>query len=626
MRVLAPILSNIFLFAAALGFGSLLRRLIPQTFSSLDRFALILLGGFGLLGISLFCAGQFWFTRTAIVLILLLGVLLALRDSAPRIAVWRASLSGFSLPPIPVAIVAAMLVITAIGGLAEPTGDMNNDSIAYHYLGPKVWLRTHLIRPVPDEILTTFPVLIESQYAALMSLGGQRAPELFAVLSVASLLLIAASLAIRLGAGPSGAWWATALIATMPAIYRGAYDGFIDALFAAFLLAAARIGFDAETPAHYALFGIFCGIAMGTKYTAIPSFVLLLLCAFLVAVWSHRSAWPALLTRIGTSCTIALVVASPFYLRNFILFGCPIYPPPPILFRFFHVRDVLPAVMHELETNVRDTGIGMGRRLSNFLLLPFNLTYHTANFRGAGGIGLVPLALSPIGAILSRLNPFANGLLLFAVLQLAVWFATAQVSRYLISVYVIAALFGVLGWQFVSRSASSLARLLAGLVVAVSILYGFFMILPDRRDDLHAALSPAFELQRRHQEIPFLESLDFINSHPAVTQVLILDPYFAAYYSNKPYLKPFGRWGEQTLPTETAADATATTASNVVSGDKNSAAAKSSAILAQLPHLHVSHILDVTYQPGGPFLLPEHTPHLTLVFQRETQRIYRVDE
>src|ERR1700730_16170595 len=63
-----------------------------------------------------------------------------------------------------------------------------------------------------------------------------------------------AGLAVRLGLGQFGVWWTAALVVTMPAVYSGAYGGFVDALFAAFVLAAARIAFDAETPRHYALF------------------------------------------------------------------------------------------------------------------------------------------------------------------------------------------------------------------------------------------------------------------------------------------------------------------------------------------------------------------------------------
>ena len=174
--------------------------------------------------------------------------------------------------------------MTAVGGLALPTGDMNDDAIAYHYLGPRVWLREGVIRPVPDEIQTSFPVVVETQYAALMSLGGLRAPEFFAVIALLCLLLMTGSLAIRLGLDSTGAWWAAALVATMPAVYRGAYGGFLDALLASFVLAAARMAYDAERPGHFALFGIFCGIAMGTKYQGIVAWGLLVASSFLVSL------------------------------------------------------------------------------------------------------------------------------------------------------------------------------------------------------------------------------------------------------------------------------------------------------------------------------------------------------
>jgi len=262
---------------------------------------------------------------------------------------------------------------------------------------------------------------------------------------------------------------------------------------------------------------------------------------------------------------------------------------------------MLPAVMQELLKNVRETGQGMGGGLMNFFLLPFNLTYHTADFRGAGGIGLVPWALGPFGMVARRRDAFAKGLLLFAVLQVAAWFVTAQVSRYLIHIYGIGAIFGVLGWQYAVHSVSRNARVLSAMVIAISILYGMFMIISDRVEDVHAALSNSFEAKRR-QEIPRVASFDYINGEPSVRKVLILNGGIAAYFIDKPYIKPFGRWGEQTLPGAT----------NVPK------------VLYLLPSLHATHILDVTSEDGS-FNLPDHSSSLTLVFEQEDQRIYRIN-
>src|SRR6266404_4038686 len=73
------ILANLALLLSAGGYGSLVRKLIPPSFRQVDRFAVILLTGTGLIGTLLFCVGQLWFSRWAILLILLGGIILGLK-------------------------------------------------------------------------------------------------------------------------------------------------------------------------------------------------------------------------------------------------------------------------------------------------------------------------------------------------------------------------------------------------------------------------------------------------------------------------------------------------------------------------------------------------------------------
>ncbi len=600
MKVLSAIIANSILLTTALSLGSLLCSLFPKNFIRIDRIVAVLLGGLGMLGTILFCVGQVWFSRVAIVSVLVFCFLLGLRHLVGEVRTWKTPQARFPLPVLPVAIVVVITLLTIIGGCAEPVGDMNNDAIAYHYLGPTVWLRQGIIRAVPDEVLTYFPVVIETQYAALMSLGGQLAPGLFAIVGLVSICLVIASLASRLRLDQSGVWWTVALVVAMPAVYRGAYGGFIDALFAAFVLAAARIGFDAERLRDYALFGFFCGLSMGTKYTGIVASALLIFCSFSFSVWTNRGKPIGALKSLGVACTVATLVASPFYLRNWIIYGCPIYPPPPILLGFFTPHISL-AVISEVVRNMTESGGGMGRGLKEFLLLPFNLTYHTSNFHGAGGIGLVPLALGPFGLIERRRDTFAKGLLLFGLLEVTSWFLTAQVSRYLILCYVLGGVFGILGWQHVCRLSSSFARILSALVLFISLFYGVVMIIQGRLDDVNSAISTSFEEKRRLRDTPFVQSFDYLNHDGFMKKVLILDENVAAYYIQKNYIKPFGRWGEEMHG-----------ASNLPE------------LISTLPELGVTHVLDTRFE-GGSFKLPDRPAGLTLVFERRNERVFRVE-
>lgn len=602
MMVLFAILANIFLVFSAIGFGTLIQPFFPKAFSALDRVVVTLLGGLGLLGTILFCIGQVWFSGLAIVSVLITGILIGVASIARGGKPIWSLFGSFRMPFLPAAIVVVVLLITAVGGVIRPYGDTNNDSIAYHYLGPKVWLREAVIRPVPDEVPTYFPVVVETQYAALMFLGGERAPGIFAVVSLAVILLSAASLAMLLGLNSSEAWWVAALIAAMPAVYEGVYGGFLDAIFASFILVAARIAFEAEQLGEYAVFGIFCGFAMGTKYSGIVAWPPLIIGSLLVSVWAHHRSLAGTLKYLAAPCATAIAIASPFYLRNWILYGCPILPPPPVLLHFFSPPNPMSSEIHALANGFQVMDSGMGRGFAAFLLLPFNITFHTASFRGAGGIGLVPLALGPLGAIGRRRDGVAMGLLLFAVLETLAWFVTAQESRYAINLYAIAAIFGFLGWQYVVRLGSRTARALAVVLVAVSILYGMSIIISTRADDVHAALSSSFAAKRRLAKTLGTEAFDYINGEPSVKRVLILNSVVAPFFIDKPYVKPFGVWGERPVP----------------------GVADVQDVMAKLSSLHVTHIFDYKLDNGS-FSLPEHPPSLTLVFERPDQRIYRVD-
>jgi hypothetical protein len=326
-------------------------------------------------------------------------------------------------------------------------------------------------------------------------------------------------------------------------------------------------------------------------------------CVILAAAIRNDQEKAPVLKSLGIASAAAITAAAPWYLRNWILLGCPIYPPPPALLPYFHVKYIPAEALQLLLARIVRETRGMGHDPMSFVLLPFHLTFHPANFiNGVGGIGLTPLALAPLGLLACRKNQFAKSLSLFALLLVAAWFIIAQEARYLIHVYVIAAIFAVWGWRFAVNSSPRIGRALAGLTVACSVFYGLFMIGSVRVDDLHAAVSRSYAERRKSEEIPFRESFEYLNQQRTVSKVLILDPRVPGYYSDKDYLKPRGRNGEQTLPEATDLPK----------------------ILAELPRLQISHVLDVEWE-GRSFALPENSRGLTLAFERKNQRVYKVD-
>jgi hypothetical protein len=235
------------LIVAAYGAESWIGKLLPDTFREFERAVFSLLGGLGILSSILFLAGQFSFTRLTIGLVLGLAAVLGICE----IFRWKAGFPSAShsdgkAPATAVVIVACVLSVTALAGLAEITGDWNNDAVAYHLLGPKVWLREGVIRPVLDNSHTAFPQIAETLFGALLGIGGTRAPNCSGVLMLGLLLAACAAAGRRLGMSECDAWWVAAIVARMPAVFAGSHGCFIDRVYAAFLIAAMRLAFDAQ--------------------------------------------------------------------------------------------------------------------------------------------------------------------------------------------------------------------------------------------------------------------------------------------------------------------------------------------------------------------------------------------
>lgn len=602
LQALQAAFGTFLLTLAATAAGYPIFRMVGSSFQRWERLALSVLGGWGLLSLALYLIGQIQFSRTIILVVV--GVFAA----AGVWSLWKIGQEGpWPLPLLerrawlPAALVILVLAITAVAGLAPVVGDWNSDTVAYHLLGPKVWLRAEIIRPVADNCHTAFPQTAETMYAALMAIGGPSAPCFADFLTFGLLLAMCGSLAMRAGLDPAGAWWVAAMVATMPAVFSGAHRAFVDGLFAAFLIAAIRVGLSANSRAPWAVVGIFGGLLAATKYTGLLALpVLAIGMAFLQGMreGENRAQWQEMV-RAGI---VAVLIAAPYYVRNWLVLGCPIYPPPPGLAGMCHAKYLTTQAIVDFHHYILQRGAGMGRGPLAFLLLPFNLTYHTANFHGAGGIGLVPLGLAPIGIYATRKNSTTKFLVVIGALLTVAWFLTEQESRFLIQVYAIGAVLGVVGWKEVKKLSGGVGRAVGAVLVSVSVLYGLFMIVKPEIDPMHAVFSPRYAAMRQEREIPYVKSFAYLNHEAAVKEVLILDRSVPPYYLEKNYMKPVGQWGELTVPGVTS----------------------SAQALQQLGTLSITHVLDVNSELSG-FQVKQPAAGLQLVFEAKDQRIYRVE-
>lgn len=309
----------------------------------------------------------------------------AARESAPGMSALAALLS-------------LTVLLATLGALTPPH---HWDPLAYHLAAPQRWLLTGWIRPLPGIEWSNLPLTAELLYGVGLAFGGAVFGQLlhlaFAGIAAAALW----ALACRHFDRPTG-WLALAVFLSTPLVPVWARVADIDLALACFVLLAIAAALRAatakaagesggrwgergasartESRRWLALAGIFAGLALGSKYQALGAVAPLGLTILVDGLWRRSARDPApggdrgwgrddrrgMRAALGDAAIFGLaatLVASPWYLKNWILLGNPIWP------LFFGGRDFSPLAL-EL-TNYYLRGMTLSpRTLSGYLTLP----------------------------------------------------------------------------------------------------------------------------------------------------------------------------------------------------------------------------------------------------------------
>jgi hypothetical protein len=351
---------------------------------------------------------------------------------------------------VALAALAAMGAITLFATLGPPS---SMDATVYHLRVPKEFLRTGGWTKI--DVLQSFqPLYVEMLFAEGIALGGGTVAALAHWVLAIGAVGASAAWGRRLGGGASGLWAALAFGGTALWAWEST-SAFIDlglALFAglAFYWATRP---DRGWPS-VVLAGAFAGLAGGSKFTG-------LIAAALAAVAAFAIAWPDVrrgVQRMLGVGGIALLVASPWYLRNLALTGNPIYP---LLNKWFH----LPVVMFSRYE------YGNGRDLLHLLISPVDLLVRGTAFSEGWSVGPAFLILAPVGLIARRSRAAFVGAGIIAAWWL-VWFWSSPQVRLLLPIMPIGAGLAGAGFCACFGSRSRAARVLAVAALAVATAEG----------------------------------------------------------------------------------------------------------------------------------------------------------
>ena len=277
----------------------------------------------------------------------------------------------------------AALLLSFLLAFAPPADSF--DALFYHLSVPAAWIRdAGLISPqiIPHY---WYPELVEGAFVWGLALGSEATAPLlhlaWGVLTAGLVWTWASKVS-----GKSTAWRSIAVLISMPSLPLLASWAYTDLALAYYCTAALYLLWLASGSAGgraWILSGILCGLAMGIKYT---SFVLPLV----VLGWLFWTRWRHLLQAFAPAARFsvaAVLVAIPWYLRNWIWVGNPFYP---FLFGGKYWDTFL-------SIRYARAGTGIGFSLRELALLPLNLTLGQRDASSFDGrIGPLWLILLPV--------------------------------------------------------------------------------------------------------------------------------------------------------------------------------------------------------------------------------------
>ena len=304
-----------------------------RTVSGLER--LVLSGGIGLGLLSLLVLGLGmvgWLYGWLVFVVLLAGLFL----SAPRLkhlfqAIWR---DGVDLPPglfykVLVLFLGGSLVFSLLQALMPPVAW---DSLLYHLTGPKLYIQAHRIESI-DIPSMGYSSLIEMLFMVGLLLRG---PIVAQVLHwVFALLVLAQLYVFGLRYFDSRvAWLSMALFFSVPTIVRISSWAYVDVALMFYELTAVYVLLrwrESRNVHDLLLVGLFCGYAVGIKFTAVG--LILAVVVVITTLGMQSRSVRNTLEPVLILGTVAFLVTLPWLLKNWVIFDNPVYP---FLFDGFH--------------------------------------------------------------------------------------------------------------------------------------------------------------------------------------------------------------------------------------------------------------------------------------------------
>ncbi len=572
----------LFILVATFVLGAgIVKRVGPASAWAGDRLLFSFALGLGLLSYGVFFIGLLGWLSGSVLAILIgvcfaCGLILIRMPERPHLQ--RAFPSDKHLPSQPILpelpFIALLVLINGMTWILcfLPPLDLRLewDSLSYQLAVPKIYWQEGKIRYIPFTHHAQFPSLMPMLYLIGLAVTGGMSATGDPSVSVAkmfhwtyfliiqfTLLIWGASLSPRsLRAGLIAA----SLFASVPVAHTEATTAYSDLALTAYIVLSIYCLSRADGDSRWLLLaGSFAGFAAGTKYTGLSAILFLPFYPLLSLFIRQKVRWAS----VALSFLIAVAVASPWYVKNWLWTGNPVFP---FAFSRFGGKNWSAEMARSYDLSNKE--FGAGRDLRSVLFLPVSLTFNEVRSspcarqwlgfcRKPGDcasqwkcrhfenqdipdISLGPfflVFLAPIVVLLVSeppprlLFPLAGFLLWFSW-----WFWSAQYLRYLLPAIGLVCYFSGVAADRLIRS-SLLTGWIVRIGTLVAITYGFLFLVARTATwwDVALGLTPTGEVRGlMERAIPGYSLLRMIRSLPSKS-VIATYGYPFGFFIDRPY-------------------------------------------------------------------------------------------
>jgi hypothetical protein len=356
--------------------------------------------------------------------------------------------------------------------LAPETG---KDALIYHLAVPKLFLKHGGFYFISGNIFADYPLLAEMHYILALFLQNDILAKTMNYAVLCGILLgigLFSKSVIRDHTFPA---MSMLIFFSIPSVFAVSHAAYND-LFVAFFTLAAFYCFlrwsENRLTGWLILFGVFSGAAVACKYNALLIIPLGGLGILFIAR-RNRITSPETFRALILYAAAVFAVGSPFYLKNWIITGNPFHP---FLYVIFGGRgwDADQARLYDLLVQ----NLGMGRKLIDYLLLPWNLSLRAKMDSIAFDGVLGPVFLFTLPFLIGIRRDISLLLIVvFSFFSFLFWASSAQQIRYLIPLFPLLAV--VVGAILTNYRKRKPIYYLLTCLIAASLTYNGYYIVHD---------------------------------------------------------------------------------------------------------------------------------------------------